>query len=253
MSQQTPNFQIPFPEPADPADVPADLEALARRLDVLLLEPGVPTALDVQSLRVSGATTLGQLIATGLAQLAQLTVDGRRVYPPIEAANPPANPQNGDEWILVVDPTVGIVWRFRYRAAAALPYRWEFVGGSPNKNEILGQQVSTSSTTPVDLGGPVLTVPRAGDYIVRWGASPFGPPTGNPNLNTDLFVAGVFPGNENRLFWNNSSGQHQGSGMREITLHNLAAGTELRLRYSVQSGTGYWNNRTLYVQPIRVS
>src|SRR5262245_9119425 len=83
-------------------------------------------------------------------------------------ATPPASPNDGDLWYLPADTTLGIIWIFRYRAASASAYKWEYIGGPPLRHAISTQETTTAVTTWVDLAtvGPRVIVPRAGDYDV---------------------------------------------------------------------------------------
>jgi hypothetical protein len=122
----TPTLALPYPEPADPADVPTDIHELATALDTLVH-------------KVTYGTT------------------------------PPASPADGDEWILPADATNGVMWRFRYRAASASAYKWEFIGGPPlyGENPTVGAG-TVGSWAPVQ---PSLAPARAGDYLASFSLS----------------------------------------------------------------------------------
>lgn len=88
------------------------------------------------------------------------------------SAAPPATPANGDLWAFPADAANGIVWMFRYNAASASAYKWEFVGGSPTTAYVATLETVPSTVAWVNLAtaGPSLTLPRAGDYWLRFGA-----------------------------------------------------------------------------------
>lgn len=62
----------------------------------------------------------------------------------------------------------GIIWKFRYNAGDASSYKWGFVGGGPLAIE--GQSGSTTASAMTAFGTG-LTLPLAGDYMMKFGAS----------------------------------------------------------------------------------
>jgi hypothetical protein len=235
----TPNLLIPFPELSDPANVPADMERLAMAVDTSL---------------VSGSPGGPDIFVRDVNATRALYVAGTRLAPPFYGTAPPVSPFDGQEWYLLASQDAGVMWRFRYRPDAPAPHRWEFVGGPPYALDISGNQQSVNSRNPTDLPtpGPILIAPRAGDYVVRFGAGPFGSGT-SQNIYTDLFIGGAFAGVQHRLFANNTTVNLQHSISRELVVRIAAAGTELRLRFSSETGVCFWNNRSLSITPIRVS
>jgi hypothetical protein len=193
------------------------------------------------------ATIGGTIVSTG-------SIFTRGVRVPIETygPNPPANPADGDTWVLPVDALYGLNWRFRFRAGATR-YPWEFVGGSPAQAAVLSaSSTSAPHTTPQDLGGPALVVPRAGDYLIRWGSAPMG--AAGLFLYTDLWIAGAWAGAMHRLQYNTVPANFQAGVFREVWVGDIPAGAEIRVRYSTSTTTvGTWNNRQLTVQPTCVS
>lgn len=82
----------------------------------------------------------------------------------------PSNGEDGDEVYFLADATNGIVWHLRYRAQSPSSYKWEFVGGPPAALGPQGTQSAYASTTPTEItGGPRVTVPRNGEYIIDYG------------------------------------------------------------------------------------
>jgi Carbohydrate-binding module family 5/12 len=106
--------------------------------------------------------------------------DSTGVTPPA-AANPipagasygislPSAPFDGQEAILVDSLTnPSYQWRLRYNAGSSSAYKWEFVGGAPLASEKTGIVMDMASTAWVGVAVPSLTVPRAGEYTVRFG------------------------------------------------------------------------------------
>jgi hypothetical protein len=79
----------------------------------------------------------------------------------------PTIPSDGQEICYQADAANGVVWRLRYNAASASPYKWEVVGGSALAAFVATSQVtSTAYPTFVDLAtvGPQIIVPLAGEY-----------------------------------------------------------------------------------------
>jgi hypothetical protein len=88
---------------------------------------------------------------------------------PVSAAPPrvtslPSSPVEGQECVYVADAANGVLWHLRYNAAAASPYKWEFVGGSPLYVEHTAAEFQGSGGQFLDLSGPSLAIPLAGDY-----------------------------------------------------------------------------------------
>ena len=84
--------------------------------------------------------------------------------------SPPANPVDGQIWMLPLD--TGVVWQFRYNATSASAYKWEFIGGSGwymygTPNAVLNTLTQVGATGYYYETGNVNPVPRAGDYIVN--------------------------------------------------------------------------------------
>lgn len=79
---------------------------------------------------------------------------------------PPASPNDGDIWMFPADTTNGVMWQFRYRAASASAYKWEFVGGSPWKGFTTVAEVFTNTGYAEAANAPQrFTIPRAGEYF----------------------------------------------------------------------------------------
>lgn len=76
----------------------------------------------------------------------------------------PAVGEHGQE-VVYATSTAGVNWRFKYNAASASSYKWEFIGGPPLAAYVDTDQ-STTSTTAANLStdGPAITVPLAGEY-----------------------------------------------------------------------------------------
>lgn len=178
----------------------------------------------------------------------------------------PASPVDGQEVYYQSSgmATDGTVFHLRYRTAGGT-YKWEAVGSTPIRSEnVGGRNTSTYNyTTSVTfvagsalsgttvVGGPTITVPLAGEYLV----------TGFAQVATTINSASA-----NLLLWKTGDGapaaatadsigfaeQASLSAQRVLT---CAASDSVELRYA-SSSTGsqarFWN-RGIYVTPLRVS
>lgn len=143
-------------------------------------------------------------------------------------------------------------WSLRYNAGSGSSYKWEFVGGSPATANVDASQ-TTASGSLVDLAtaGPSFTLPRAGDYVVSWGAEVANTAAGNSNVLA-VMKAGV---EQARI---NGVSMIAGAGFllraqRTFKVSGAAASELLKLQYAVSGGTGTFEKRDLQVAPTRVS
>jgi len=169
----------------------------------------------------------------------------------------PASPVDGQEYVLVDSLTnASYCWRFRYNAGSGSANKWEFIGGSPAVARVETTEATTSGTY-VDLAtvGPSFTIPRAGDYLLRWGyhaantaqaqnAQAIVARNGAGQGNFDLFVSFLLVTVTGNVF----------AGAAERTMTGLAAADVLKLLYMSSNGGGLtFSRRFLVVQPVRVS
>jgi hypothetical protein len=245
----TSRLALPVPNPNDPADVPADMLALANALD-----PKTSTFLHgTAASRPAAALTGRWYLATDTGVLAYdtgsawLTVAG--AAPPGATAvvdTLPASPSDGAEVFFqsAAMATDGIMWHLRHRGG-----KWDFLGGPPI-NAARHVAEGTSSGPLVALGGPNLTIPLAGDYIVTASARIYCTAAGlqglmhlrYPNATTEAGYVG-----------NYSSTASESSSVSRTDRHTLTAGT-LTAHYRVVGGTGaaYFDMRDLTAVPVRV-
>jgi len=167
----------------------------------------------------------------------------------------PSSPVDGEIIDYLANSSNGIVWRFRYRAASASAYKWEFIGGGQLDSYITTQQ-STSSTTTVGLSGPSVTVPLAGDYLVTGGAIIAENTAGNLagfifKGTGDSDVAWSSTYIYNTLALANTYGS-SASGIQKKTAQSAGQSIEMRYAVSNASTIGYFSNRFMTVTPIRV-
>lgn len=195
-------------------------------------------------LRALQGGSLVSEIDTGFLALAQ---DVAARLPTVVTSLPGA-PYDGQEIYYVADATNGIVWHLRYRSASASAYKWEFVGGSPMRDEVstLG---STASAAFVDLAstGPQLTAPLAGDYEVDFGAKSVG--TGGIDAIMSIKNGGAATSDVGRILVTGSSGATS-TQTRRMTV--TAAATALKAQYRAQGGTAQFLDRWMRIVPVRV-
>ena len=167
----------------------------------------------------------------------------------------PASPPDGQ--IISYDPNVGaddgVAWRFRYHAASASAYKWEFVGGSPLYSFVATTETRASATFG-DLAtvGPTVTLPLAGDYLVSFGARQTSSAAAT-NTFMSYAIGGTAASASDQTQLAYSSANYHGSQMRTQRKNGLTAAVALTAKYAVDGGaTGYWIDRWLQVTPIRV-
>lgn len=162
----------------------------------------------------------------------------------------PDNPRDGQPYAYVADSSAGIVWRFQYNADSGSQYKWEYVGGAPASIAASGD-VSTTSAAWQDLGGPSLTVPLAGDYLVQFGAE------FNNNLNGRDTFMGVSSSTASipevqRIQMEGVGGRVALSRASIVNAPNAGSTLKAYYRIATEDCTGFWRNRWLLVTPVRV-
>jgi len=158
----------------------------------------------------------------------------------------PASPVDGQEAVLVDSVTnPSYQWRFRYNAQSTAANKWECVGGAEWVATIETEDTTTSPTY-VDLAnGPIFTVPRAGVYNVRHGASV---KHNTANGTVYLAVSGV---NIDCVL--NCPVANQQVPIGRAGRINLSAGQAFRLMVAQASGIATYSKRHLTIAPVRVS
>jgi hypothetical protein len=167
----------------------------------------------------------------------------------------PTSPVDGQEAVLVDSVTnPSYIWRFRYNAGSTSAYKWEFVGGAKyNVQSTVSQNVAVATPTVVP---PSLTLPRAGDYDIAWGARIYQQNTGGASAGLYIYVAGV----QQTPYIDH----YQGSVGTSITLLasnpmqtkrllGVAASVVVDLRMFANVGTATSDNRWIEAIPVRVS
>src|SRR4029453_11072123 len=165
----TPVLQLPYPAETDPADVPADLGELAVAIEAVRGQPNGLASLDAGGKMPSSQAPVAPLVT------------------PL-----PAPSYDGQEVTLVDNVALpGYTWRLRWNATDG---RWAFVGGTALRAVVAASETTSTIGAYVNLAtsGPLLTVPRAGDYAVRFGCTMIDSAAGSQivmGLDTGNFAA----------------------------------------------------------------
>lgn len=158
----------------------------------------------------------------------------------------PVSPVDGQTVDYLADATGGVIWRLRYRASSPSEHKWEFVGGSPLSTGATGSITTTSAALVALTGGPSLTVPLAGDYLVEGSAEIVGTVAG---LAEWVVRAGVTAtgctGRTGAVAFN--------VGMGERALADLAAAAVLTMAVANQNEhSTTFNFGSIWLTPVRV-
>lgn len=102
----------------------------------------------------------------------------------------PSPAYDGQDVFYLADATRGIVWHLKYRAGQAYP--WTFVGGPCLISQIDESYGANLTAYPgASIGGPSVTIPRLGDYIMSFGARMYSNASGWDAVFTGLFMNNV--------------------------------------------------------------
>lgn len=159
-------------------------------------------------------------------------------------------PFDGQEIDLLLDATLGIVARLRYRAAAPAPYRWERIGGEALAAEVASLS-NTSATTYSAWGGPSVTVPLAGDYKIELGFRPYKFDAGKA-ASFMSFAVGATAAVDADAVQATLDQDTAVSVERTLRKNAIPAGAVLASRFRASGGTWAPANAWLRATPIRV-
>ena len=219
---QTPTYALPYPEAADPADVPVDVQELA-----LAVENTIKGL--VGGSRYRGAVTPAQFAAlTGLT--------------------------DGDVVDLIVDAAAGIKWRLRYNAGSASAYKWEFLGGPPLYAQVPTNEGVAVSGAYLNLAtvGPQVTLPRGGDYDIELGARILGPSSGVFRGFMAPKLGATAPVDVNAAIFGTTANL-DGTVAKLSRVAALAANDVILAQYRSDVSGSNFMNRWLRVSPVRVN
>jgi hypothetical protein len=168
----------------------------------------------------------------------------------------PTPPFDGFEVFYAADATNGVIWHLRYRSGGGT-HKWEYVGGPPLYSLVTTQESTTSSSyVALATAGPSVTLPLAGDYMVEIGAKIQTAPTvaASPSsaiMSYDIGATGAVDGDSINVYATTTA--VEANCWRAARKSGLTAVT-LTAKYAlkVNAGTGYFQDRTMKVTPVRV-
>lgn len=169
----------------------------------------------------------------------------------------PSTPIDGQEVYYVADATNGVVWHLKYRAASGSAYKWEYVGGAPLYATVTTNESTATSANFVDLAtaGPAITLPLAGDFIVRHGAFIYDDTVSQDGLMSLSINGGAAASaTDARAVRKGQASAGINGGIhvfREQRLTGLTAAA-VTARYRVTGGTANFWDRSLSLTPVRV-
>lgn len=192
--------------------------------------------------RIYRCTDTGQVLLDNGSAWVELTLK------PGLAFSLPGSPYDGQEIYLGADPSNGVVWHLRYRAASASLSKWEFLGGGAMYSEVAATE-STANTGYVDLAtaGPSITVPYRGDYEII--SSVTGSTSSSSGLAALKFGASAAV-DADALETTFVSGGIIVAGSRTY-VRNMGA-VSVKVVYRSAFGTPSFSKRSLTIRPIRV-
>jgi hypothetical protein len=168
----------------------------------------------------------------------------------------PTPPFDGFEVFYAADATNGVIWHLRYRSGGGT-HKWEYVGGPPLYSLVTTQESTTSSSYgALATAGPSVTLPLAGDYMVTISGKIQTAPTvpASPSsaiMSYDIGATGAVDADNINVYATttnaeaNVSRTARKSGLTAVTL-------TAKYKLAVNAGTGYFQDRTMIVTPVRV-
>jgi hypothetical protein len=167
----------------------------------------------------------------------------------------PGSPVDSQEAVLVDSLTLATYqWRFRWNNSSVNTDKWEFIGGSPAKAQILTDQTAPSGAAWVNLGttGPQIQALRSGVYA--WAVmAQAEDTTGSGNMEARI---GVAENDGTPTIWglnniNSTSQWNSVAAQGELVV--ATPGNNIRTRYWARGTTSHFQHRQLLVWPVRVS
>jgi hypothetical protein len=195
--------------------------------------------------RVFRATDIDGVVAldTGAAWIS--------LAPGYGSSLPTSNLYDGQRFILTADGANGVRWEFRYNASGGT-YKWELTGGGALVLE--GSYANAGAhTSPTDITGVALTVPRAGEYEIDYCARPnlFAGSAGNIFVYPKIGAAAAPGGDVDGVPVSDSLG----AWMHRIIKRTAGAGDAVQMQHQTSSTIGTYaiDEIGLRIRPIRVA
>jgi hypothetical protein len=200
-------------------------------------------------------------VADGQIPYSALTVeDGEiprsKVADTLVSATLPSSPVDGDEFYYLANATVGVIWRFRYRAASGSAYKWELVGGEylVARTDTLETETTTASYGDLSGGatGPSVTLPFAGDYVMEFGCACANSTAGQACIMAPQTATTAAVDNNAILHTSGAANAFGQPSRSDVTFTGQPASSVLIAKYKVTGGTGSFLRRWIKTRPIRV-
>lgn len=174
----------------------------------------------------------------------------------------PSSPVDGQLFVYVADATNGIEWLLKYNSGETGSYKWRYIGGPPLYSEVTAFETLSNNGTYTDLAtvGPQLTVPLAGDYLVRHGMYAVAGENGYNSFGYMSYqIGGTAASDADAIIArtdNAGANKAYASHSRLRRKNGLAAGTTITAKYRTSTGTPAPSisagNRYLEIKPVRV-
>jgi hypothetical protein len=233
MSGVTPILKLPFPSDTDPADVPADIQALGLGIEAVRGTANGLASTDGQNKVPTAQIPL--IIVPLLTTLSTEKVDGK-------------------EFVLCDKLNdSSYTWRLRFTTLTT-GNRWDFLGGTPARAAVAAAETTTTIGSYVNLAtlGPRFTIPFAGDYLVRFGCTVIDS-AADSQINLGVGV-GDFTAPLAEARGHISAANYHQTIIGEAQLNGLGAGAEVRAKYQhAIAGTLTVRDRWLAVTPIHLA
>lgn len=167
----------------------------------------------------------------------------------------PGSPADGDKAILTDSTTVPTyAWLFQYVAGISDANKWIFIGGSPLAAEVAASEATTTTTTyqALTTAGPAVTVPRAGVYVVEYGAMvTLGASSSGAWMSFDIGATGAVDADGVEV---SGAAGTIFALERRILKSGLAASTALTAKYRPSNAVANtFSRRRIEVIPVRVA
>lgn len=159
----------------------------------------------------------------------------------------PESPQDKQPFILEVSS--GVSWNLRYDSSIGDSYKWVFEGGPPLQSTVSANE-TTASTSYADLTttGPTVTVPKAGVYLVQYGAWAW--QSGGNQVFSSLHYGTTPADGESITTHTVGAASVYRSAVITVTSDSQA----VKMQYkSPSAGTANFQNRNLILTPIRIA
>jgi hypothetical protein len=160
-------------------------------------------------------------------------------------------PVDGLEVYLRVDDAAGVVWHLRYNAGSSSAYKWEFIGGPP-LNATMPDYDSIASATFVAgaHNGPLITLPRNGDYIAAFNADVR--PPASVWAGCGVAWPGSGPTNDEAIWAYGGTGGTTATNAATIKRTGVTAGVAT-MHFFSQAGSALMGRRWMTITPVRLS